>query len=466
MEAAAAPPAGHTSDDILPLGAQRARKAPERFSESDYSQWSAYDMSRRDGRHAAVYAAVDEARSSEPALAAELEALFSRVRATTSETAGADPASELIGEMERVAATTLHSALLEMLQTSGVTGEDCHIWTAGSSTAAVSTFAACRPDPSGGNATVWGELQFAPPSLTWIPDPESVEKAVKCQQTELKQCGSCDVLEGASDSISWQLSSFAGVNDDPVEHSLNQLRLLQGEDDGLLFGFETPSDVALFERTLRIAATSAVAAVAGLGESFPREASVSAVPVAHERAASQTEAPPIATAKRQKRTEEPRVRRGRELREALTNVAKLYSHDRTQQARAAFAAIPDGPTMGDRSILGRAEEMRSLLFTFGGLSTTKAALQKFLQMGEVQRLLSDEFSKTRQEVIDAETATELLLAAKRYINQMHARASGGRRSDTERNAFWAAVVSLMPSDLINNRHGRSMMRILGISYKT
>jgi hypothetical protein len=42
----------------------------------------------------------------------------------------------------------------------------------------------------------------------------------------------------------------------------------------------------------------------------------------------------------------------------------------------------------------------------------------------------------------------------------------GRRSDVERNAFWASVVSLMPADLIDNRQGRAMMRILGISYRT
>eukprot|EP00966_Prymnesium_polylepis_P087742 2030421-Prymnesium_polylepis.1 len=87
-------------------------------------------------------------------------------------------------------------------------------------------------------------------------------------------------------------------------------------------------------------------------------------------------------------------------------------------------------------------------------------------MGEVRRLLDEDFLKTKQEVIDAETATELLLAAKRYLTQMHERASGGRRTDAERNAFWAAVVSLMPAELIDNRHGRAMMRILGISYKT
>ena len=44
-------------------------------------------------------------------------------------------------------------------------------------------------------------------------------------------------------------------------------------------------------------------------------------------------------------------------------------------------------------------------------------------------------------------------------------ASKGRRSDVERNAFWASVVSLMPTDLLENRQGRAMMRILGISYR-
>lgn len=45
-------------------------------------------------------------------------------------------------------------------------------------------------------------------------------------------------------------------------------------------------------------------------------------------------------------------------------------------------------------------------------------------------------------------------------------ATQGRRSDVERNAFWASVVSLMPADLIENRQGRAMMRILGIPYRT
>lgn len=55
-------------------------------------------------------------------------------------------------------------------------------------------------------------------------------------------------------------------------------------------------------------------------------------------------------------------------------------------------------------------------------------------------------------------------AAKRYFNEMLK--TTGRRSDAERNAFWAGVVALMPSDLIDNRQGRAMMRILDLPYRT
>ena len=446
---------GRLSNDVDPaniVASERSRAAPERFSESKYSQWSAYDMSRLDGRHNSVREAVDEARSSEPTLAAELDSLFSQLYATTSAAVDTDPASELVGEMERVAATTLQSALLELLHASGVNQEDCFVWTADAAPPAVYSVRACMPVSSEGYTTEWGELLIAPPSLKWTPDPEA--SAAECDDGQQPECGACPSL----DPIEWPLASFAGVNEDPMEHALNQLRLLQGEDDGLLFGFKSPSDLALFERTFCVAARSAAAAAS--------ETVAPTVSAAGDCAPPQMEAPSNATAKRQKRSEEPRVRRGRELHEALSKVANHFSHDRTALAKAAFAAIPAGPTSGESSILKRAKEMRSLLFTFGGLSTTKAVIQKFLTLGEVQRLLDEDFGKSRQEVIDAETATELLLAAKRYLNQMHARASGGRRTDAERNAFWAAVVSLMPAELIDNRQGRSMMRILGISYKT
>eukprot|EP00966_Prymnesium_polylepis_P288466 6663260-Prymnesium_polylepis.1 len=87
-------------------------------------------------------------------------------------------------------------------------------------------------------------------------------------------------------------------------------------------------------------------------------------------------------------------------------------------------------------------------------------------MGEVQRLLDDKWLKTREELADAKTAVSMREAAGKFLNVIHARASGGRRSDVHRNAYWASVVSMMPPDLIENRQGRAMMRILGIPYST
>ena len=107
----------------------------------------------------------------------------------------------------------------------------------------------------------------------------------------------------------------------------------------------------------------------------------------------------------------------------------------------------------------RAGELRNLLFTFGGLNLTKATLERFLGMGEVEQLLSDELLKSRQELTDAKTATAMLKAATHFLNEMLA--ATGRRTDAERNAFWTGVVELMPPELTENRQGRSLMRIVG-----
>eukprot|EP00966_Prymnesium_polylepis_P145871 3369768-Prymnesium_polylepis.1 len=87
---------------------------------------------------------------------------------------------------------------------------------------------------------------------------------------------------------------------------------------------------------------------------------------------------------------------------------------------------------------------------FGSLNLTKAVLERFLGMREVKLLLDEDFQKTREEMADAKTATAMLQAAKRFLNEMldrKAGKTGGRLSDVERNAFWASFVSLMPADL-------------------
>eukprot|EP00966_Prymnesium_polylepis_P003671 84101-Prymnesium_polylepis.2 len=44
-------------------------------------------------------------------------------------------------------------------------------------------------------------------------------------------------------------------------------------------------------------------------------------------------------------------------------------------------------------------------------------------------------------------------------------ATGGRRSDTDRNAFWASAAAMLPRDIFDSRGGRAAMRILGVSYR-
>ena len=139
----------------------------ERFSESDYSEYTEYELSRVGVRHDRVTDEdIDEARSTEPSLAAELDSLFSRVRAAASATCGADPTSELVGEMERTAATLLHAALVECLAAAGMDEEVAHIWAGDGTASAAFTVAATMPDPSRPSLSQPGVrlsgLKFAP----------------------------------------------------------------------------------------------------------------------------------------------------------------------------------------------------------------------------------------------------------------------------------------------------------------
>ena len=54
-------------------------------------------------------------------------------------------------------------------------------------------------------------------------------------------------------------------------------------------------------------------------------------------------------------------------------------------------------------------------------------------------------------------------AARRFLKEVLA--SSGRRTDLERNAFMAAAVALIPSDVFQNRKGRAVMQLLGVNYR-
>jgi len=81
----------------------------------------------------------------------------------------------------------------------------------------------------------------------------------------------------------------------------------------------------------------------------------------------------------------------------------------------------------------------------------------------VKRLLPGSQRQSRAERNDAETAAQLLAAAKSFFGGiMHTK---GRRTETDMNAFWAAISALIPQDLLEKRGGRAATRILGTHYR-
>jgi hypothetical protein len=450
---------GYAPPAAEPRRSERVPTAPERFAETIYSHWSIAEMARRDERHGRVW---EEAVAQEPALAAELEKLFTRAREQTppSATVASGGASdELEGEMARAAATTLHAALLELLGLSQTGDEMSHIWSDEAPPPALSVRAyiftgGCVDEQS------WGVLAITPPLLTWTADA-----------ADTVAVGACGLGEGQP-VLEVPLVRFVGVDDDADEHDRNQLRLLQGEgDDGILFGFENEISLIAFERTLRVAV---MASRATTTYPPPATTAAAAAPPAAPRATTSAPAAPSASnshtpaPSKQPRREEPRVRKGRELREALGEISTLFVREK-KKAQQELANLSVGEAPKDRTVNRRAAELRDVLFTCGGFSLTHAALDRFLNMREVKLLLDEKLQQSRAEVADAKTATAMLHAAKRFLNDMldaKSGKTGGRLSDVERNAFWASVVSMMPRDLLENRQGRAMMRILGIPYRT
>ena len=67
------------------------------------------------------------------------------------------------------------------------------------------------------------------------------------------------------------------------------------------------------------------------------------------------------------------------------------------------------------------------------------------------------------ETTDDEARDDIIKAARMFLKEVLA--SEGRRTDVESNAFWAATVALIPADVLVNRKGRAVMRLLDIDYR-
>eukprot|EP00966_Prymnesium_polylepis_P137943 3187496-Prymnesium_polylepis.1 len=97
----------------------------------------------------------------------------------------------------------------------------------------------------------------------------------------------------------------------------------------------------------------------------------------------------------------------------------------------------------------------------------KETLRSLLKMPNVQLLLDSSerqaVALSHKEATDAATAKEMLACVKPFLHTVLK--SIGRRTDADRNAFWAIVVSHMPLDLFKRQRGRSAMRELGVPYR-
>lgn len=172
-----------------------------------------------------------------------------------------------------------------------------------------------------------------------------------------------------------------------------------------------------------------------------------------------------ATAHNQLKAKEPaqessRIRKGRELRELLKQVSKLHSAHKVRDANALFDSALPGSDGSEAIVKKRAQQLRAELFTYGGLELTRRILADFLNLCEVRLILPEHTREAIQVAKDAKTAFELLGAAGNFIHRVIG--SKGRRTDEDRNAFWASVVSLMPRDLRQNRKVASAMRLLKV----
>eukprot|EP00966_Prymnesium_polylepis_P220221 5094633-Prymnesium_polylepis.1 len=118
---------------------------------------------------------------------------------------------------------------------------------------------------------------------------------------------------------------------------------------------------------------------------------------------------------------ETRAQKGAELRALLREVSKLKQAHKVEAAREKLASAETGRAAGKSTIKARAGEMANVLFTAGGLETTRAVLDGFLRRTDVRQVLPEATAKTRAQAADAATARAMLEVAKAFFNQLMGR---------------------------------------------
>jgi len=252
---------------------------------------------------------------------------------------------------------------------------------------------------------------------------------------------------------------------DEEDLALQQETEGEEDEDAAFIPAEPAAPAAAAAPATTIAAAAPAAAIAAAETSAETAAAETAAAVTTAEPADAglppPHAPPAAKRQRVLAAASARVRAGQELRELLTQVKLLERGGSSSQAAEIVDEQLSRPEPSDHLARKRADELQRNLFSIGDWKLTAAALEKFLAFPAVARLRRrDAPAPKRTDEVDADTATELLAAAKAFFTEIMR--SSGRRTAEDMNAFWAGAAALLPPDLLQNRHGRAAMRILGV----
>lgn len=458
--AAAARCRQHPSASDQPL--KRVRIAVERFdpaiAERGKGGWSAYDLARVGKRHERVRSqSYDELRAEARDFAAQMESLFKLVSL---------PDRSFNALLERVGAIVLHQAVQEETAAVGVEAEhntgvqemvrdgesmegpdispvDCIAADAHDDAMAMSSAASCSTRTIDGSEP----LSFSGATCA------GTECTIEIRARELTFFPVVDGL-GSISSIPHTLpiELVMGVNIANTKTGPGCVLTLASDEQPLEVGFRAQSAFGAMMKEHTKARDRFVLALETACETVRVNCTARTTTVATTISCT-TRAPA-------QRKDSARIRKGKELRDLLRSASKLYSAHKNKEADDMVAGAVEGSSGSEALMKKRAQDLRSELFTYGGLELTRGILSQFLTLPEVKLLLPESTRQAQQEVTDSKTARALLDAASKFLHEVLK--SKGRRNDNDRNAFWASVVSLLPRDLLDKRMGAAAMRLLKV----
>ena len=149
-------------------------------------------------------------------------------------------------------------------------------------------------------------------------------------------------------------------------------------------------------------------------------------------------------------------RNGSELKSQLTEVYRLANRDKTEAAREKLAEIPDGKELHIRSIDNAAKAMEDLLLQRGGLSSAHRTLGQLFDRPIVRTIMSD-YLKENAPSSDRDTIAAMVESIKAFFTGTMA--TRGRRTDLNRNVFYAAAAAVIPKDVRENRQMRQSFQV-------